>query len=710
MFVIENDLFKAGGHKYIKRTGTPGNYKYWYKDASGRLVSHEDDSHEGAKIEHLKRLIAGRMRGSHAMTDAEMSAHTGLDRNKVGQHVRNMRRPTNRSHESYDENQLHEAKHGDVSSEEYTSKIARIKEEIARRGSSESTSERRAARPAASSRRERSAPAAAPAQEASGSSASARAAKPAAPTETPEQKREREKQEKIRQKREQLRTMFGVDLEGGAQAPEAPASSQDMRDAQIEPADEAQDQSRSEREQMMARVNAMPEPEQVYSVTRNGREATVFRTRNEDGEDRFSVSGDNGEHTGSYTSIETAKRYAEKHVGPSASPRSATQSQAQAQEAVRAAQADLQSEETQELHQASPELASMDRSIEEMVAQQAAGKNPYVQRAKKFYDRIKGDMTPIRRDTLKNLFKAFETVGENVGENAIKSAYARAQAESGVGETAWSKVKGHISPGLFHDPEELFDNEPVNVDMERMKRGFGKMQFERMKPFLGDAFKSAHPDAPPPYPTYDDLKTWEEHGSRPEWATAGPGRAKTKRAVPKEFHDSMPKGPDGKVLNPPGWMPLHMTPVWNYIATRAGADAYREPAINSNEMSQQKLNFPSQGQLAGHLKNSLRNFIQMRGENSFADIPKAKAAAYNIDLKDLYKSDESDLNKVLATKVIPMGEFMKYLKTQKMTKKSITLCVGDLGPVNFKKSFTIDESVKKSELIAKIKSLKEVRA
>lgn len=782
-FTIENDdLIKARTHKYIKRTGTPGNYKYWYKDASGRLVAHEDDTdHSNAKVEHLKRVIAGRMRGIHSMTDAEIAAHVGIDRAKVGQHTRNMRRPTNTSAAGYDEHELHEAKHGDVTSEEYTAKIGRIKEEIERRGSSTETPARSRSRRSTSQRRERPSTAAAPAQEAPRATP-----EPSEPAETAEQRKEREKQEKIKQKREQLRAMFQIDLDAARQEAESGSTSNPMTDAQIEPEDEAQDETDMADERNFPANNDGPQDEdfapntpnyeQHSSVTRNGKEAAIFKFQNEDGETRYAVSKEGDEPQGSYTSLETAKRMVESHVGPAAlsrqqkkmlsdetqrqmrglqipvtqmnalseavennfrtnemdsetsvreaikefkdrgiimdpNARTATQAQSAASEAVSRAREVMESETTQELHAASPELADHDAAINEMIEQQASGKNPYVQRAKKFYDRIKGEMTPQRRDTLKHLFAAFEMVGENTGENAIKSAYAQVQREAGTGETAWSKVKGHISPGLFHDPEELFNNEPVNVDMERMKRGFGKMQYERMKPFLGNAFKSAHPDAPPPYPTYDDLKTWEEHGSRPDWATAGPGRAKTKRAVPKEFHDSMPKGSDGKVLNPPGWMPLHLTPVWNYLATRAGSAAYAEQGPNSNEINQQKLNFPSQGQLAGHMKNSLRNFVQMRGENSFADIPAAKAQAYGINLADLYKSDsEAGLHRVLTTKVIPMNELVDFMKTQPMVKKSFSLVIDEtLKPLSFKKSFTIEEDMKKSELIKKIKSLKGTR-
>ena len=167
MFVIDNDLFKAGSHKYIKRTGAPGSYKYWYKDPSGRLVAHADDAHEGAKTEHLKRLIAGRMREAHSMTDAEMAAHTGLDRTKVGQHVRNMRRPANTSAQSYSENELHEAKHSDVGSDEYNRKVEGISGEAESAGTPARATAGRASRPAARTRGARPAATAAAAPETS---------------------------------------------------------------------------------------------------------------------------------------------------------------------------------------------------------------------------------------------------------------------------------------------------------------------------------------------------------------------------------------------------------------------------------------------------------------------------------------------------------------------------------------------------------------
>lgn len=675
MFVISNDsdLFKAGSHKYIKRTGRPGDYQYWYKDPSGRLVSHEGDAHNGARREHVKRLVSGKLRGAHAMSNAEMIAHTGIDAEKFRQIKSNLTSGGRTRHMDYSENELHEAKHSDVGSDEYNRKVESIKNEIESRGAAGS-------RPAAArASRSRATPAAAPARPApaapSRSSTPAAAATPAAPTETPAAKKERERLEKIAVLRAQLSSMFGLNLETPPASKPAPAT------PRVTTSD-AQGAAQAEAMQASPRLDAGTDPAILA---------------------RLGITQ-------------------EQVIAASTSPRvvvargSATAAQSQAREATAAARAELASPETATLHAASPELASADAPIAKMVKDQAAGKNPYVERAKKFYDKIKGDMTVKRKDSLGHLLNAIETAGHGANEAAVKAAYKTIQTAAGTGDSAWSEVKSHIEAGLFHAPEELIGNPPINVDMERMKRGFGRMQFERMKPFLGDAFTSAHPNAPGPYPTFDDLKTWDQHGSRPDFANSKKadgspsGNTHTTKAVHEDFHKSMPKDADGKVLNPPGWMPLHMTPIWNYVASKDGAEAYAGSSLSSNEFntSTQKINLASQGRFKGHLRNSLRKFIQMRGENSFADLPSYSKGRQQ-DIAKFYKSDsEAGFHRVMTSKVIPMAEFIKFHKEQSQTKKSFSLCVDEnLGAVTFKKAFTIEDDMKKSDLISKIKNLKK---
>jgi hypothetical protein len=82
--IFEIDLFKAGAHKYIKRTGTPGNYRYWYKLSDGRIVSSDDANspidHKKAKIEHLRRLIQAKAKDYHSMSKEDMMRHVGVSK------------------------------------------------------------------------------------------------------------------------------------------------------------------------------------------------------------------------------------------------------------------------------------------------------------------------------------------------------------------------------------------------------------------------------------------------------------------------------------------------------------------------------------------------------------------------------------------------------------------------------------------------------
>lgn len=781
MFVISNDsdLFKAAAHKYIKRTGSPGHYKYWYKNASGVLVSHDDEtSHNGAKREHLKRLIAGKLRGVHSMSNAEMIAQTGVDAEKFRQIKSNLTSGGRSGHMSYDDNELHEAKHSDVGSDEYARKIEGLKREIESRGE---TPRSRTSSPARAGR-SRTAAAASPAR--STPAAAASPSTPAAPTESAAAKKEREKKEKIAAGRARLASMYSTDLEAmykpAAPAPAAapakpikPLTSAQLASARRIDAEIAEEDA--EGENLRGRTSATAEasaPREmdadevhrnirsaVDSVSRqgNGGRSGVERHEIDSSDGGFSIlfhhdkddgvmfsardgeeDDDNPDFIGRQKVIDAVKAKMGpgykvdaydhekgmfsvdvKKIATAAAPApaaTATAAQSQAREATAAARAELASPQTAALHTASPELASADAPIAKMVKDQAAGKNPYVERAKKFYDKIKGDMKEERKDSLKHFLSAIETAGHGASLSAVKAAYKTIQTAAGTGDSAWSKVTKHVESGLFHAPEELIGNPPVNVDMERMKRGFGRMQFERMKPFLGDAFKSAHPNAPAPYPTFDDLKTWDQHGSRPDWANrkkpdgTPSGNAHTTRAVHEDFHKSLPRGADGKVLNPPGWLPLHMMPVWNYVASQDAAEAYNSGSLNSNELNPetQKLTLKNQaGRFDGHLRNSLRKFVQMRGENSFADVP-SYSHGEQIDQARMYKSEsDAGFHRVMTNKVIPMAEFIKFMDEQSQTKKSFSLCVDEkLGAVTFKKAFTIEDDVKKSELISRIKKLK----
>jgi hypothetical protein len=324
----------------------------------------------------------------------------------------------------------------------------------------------------------------------------------------------------------------------------------------------------------------------------------------------------------------------------------------------------------------------------------------------------------------------------------------RVRGLSGVGE--------EFEKATFMTLDEVIGNEPVNAEVERMKRGYGAMQFARMKSYLKDSWHQANPPKadgtpPPPYPTYGDIKSWSDHGGiKPEWAGS------TRLALPKEVHDATHKSPDGKPKHPPAWMPIHMLPTWNYAAKSGekmaasrpngnaqsywetktsrsgekyveGYSAAKTPERDQSSKTGWKLNLGNQArsgqELAdhgaeGHIVNAMRKYIQMRGGvDQLTDIPSANLSGLGITHADLFKSmkfdnhDLSDkaLKKLCAHKIIDpiaLAPFIdEEIKSNKPIKKSWSLVIDADAPKNdFKKSFVID--TKKSELIKKIKLLK----
>lgn len=89
-FVIEkSNYIRSGGrgmHKYVKRTGTPGNYKYWYKLPDGGLGTISDEHQEQGRRDHARRLMIAHLKGKTNLGErardiqAEVARRTGSDR------------------------------------------------------------------------------------------------------------------------------------------------------------------------------------------------------------------------------------------------------------------------------------------------------------------------------------------------------------------------------------------------------------------------------------------------------------------------------------------------------------------------------------------------------------------------------------------------------------------------------------------------------
>jgi hypothetical protein len=251
--------------------------------------------------------------------------------------------------------------------------------------------------------------------------------------------------------------------------------------------------------------------------------------------------------------------------------------------------------------------------------------------------------------------------------------------------------------------DEILSNHPVNVEVERMKRGYAAKQFARCKPFLKESFTAANPSAPPPYPTFGDMKTWTEHGgSKPSWAGS------TRTAVPKELHDAAIKGADGKPQYPPSWMPLHLMPVWNYSAKKslaAGDSPYQTAAVGTDQRGLVGIaNTGSQAQYQeGMMKSAIRKYVVMRGGEggkNLVDIPASKLSDAGLSHADIFKSDK-DMDHILTTKIIDPVGLMKFVKEEMKseTKKSWALVVDLETPaMDLKKSFVVQSDVRKSKI------------
>jgi hypothetical protein len=265
--------------------------------------------------------------------------------------------------------------------------------------------------------------------------------------------------------------------------------------------------------------------------------------------------------------------------------------------------------------------------------------------------------------------------------------------------------------------DEVMKNEPIDVEMERMKRGYGAKQFARMKPYLKPSWIAANHDAPPPFPTFGDIKSWndhagEGHGPKPAWAGT------TRLAMPKEVFDAAAKGPDGKPLYPPAWMPIHHMAVWNYIAKKAGSEG--NPYQTVNPYSQGKVNAANQaGYQEGIAINALRKYVQMRGgADQLVDIPRSKLAEMGLNHNEIFKAKkgysphltDDELKEIVTTKIVDPVALTTFLDEEmsgKKVKKSFSLVIPTNAPSHiFRKAYVV--GVREHELmkakVAKISS------
>lgn len=703
-FVI--DLEKsARSHKYIKREGGPGNYKYFYKLPDGRIVASDSPeaaehgiSHDGAKLEHAKRLIASKMStrtdisGLHNMSNKQIAEHVGMDSSKVSTAANNMKRATRgewqgRTFQAHDfeDHHMKEAVHSDPRNADYpdseatTATPATPSTPAPRRGGA-------AIPPAAGVTRPTTVTTSTPATV---STPAPRTTTSGVPGDRPRRSRRTATPEATPSTTRSTRGDRTVAAETAAPTPAdnivARAAEADARDGRIaeraaKAAEEAKAAKVAELRRKLAEEHGITLPSATPPAEAAG---NAVRAANE------SVEQDR------QRAIEAAAR-ASSPTAPHA----------------------------QELHEASPELAQADAPVQRQEAVAAAGGNPYLSRAKEIFERIKGEVKPERAESAKYLLQTVPAAG---ADGKIDKAEWKKAFKEATGRGDFSKAISDLEAATFVDADEIMENKPFNPEVERMKRGFAMKQFNRMKPYLNDAYKAKLSElgrsGPPPYPTYGDLKSWAEHGTpRSEgmsWTTPTGRPGGVTKAQPQEFFDSMPKGADGKPMNPPDWLPLHLTPVWSYVAKSAskrGKSPYEEgaaaPAGQEYSKTESSFSYPSQGQLAGHLHNSIRRYVQMRGENNFVDIPDSKLTDLGLSHHDIYKAVGKKLGSLLLTKIVDPVALMPFIKEEmsKSVKKSFSLVIeANQKPVSFTKSFVVSLSKSEARRAALIDDIKRLR-
>jgi hypothetical protein len=389
--------------------------------------------------------------------------------------------------------------------------------------------------------------------------------------------------------------------------------------------------------------------------------------------------------------------------------------------------------------EAAPGFAGDDRAISEMLASQAAGGNPYLDRAKKYFTAIHAELRSSNKkrfDGANNFLSSVMTAHRRgiTDKAGIKKIYEEEFRNMNTTDgEMFSKAQAHFEAASFMDFDEILKNKPIDIEAERMKHGYPAKQFARLREHIKPEWHAANPNGYPPMPTWGDLKTWPA-GGKPAWA------GNTRTSVPKEVFDAAVKGPDGKPQYPPADLPIHLMPAWNYIVKSSAhqnaelfqrtsgkmrAELGREPtesevkahpSYTANEKKPYQTTRPIvQGRVEagiqaprgenpqGYFANALRRYVQMRGgADQLVDIPHHKLAALGLTHHDIFKGDDQ-LNQILRTKIIDPVALINFImdkghtfgaeKEIKKSERSFALVITEQGAIDFNKSFVLDPRI-----------------
>jgi len=709
-----SDIEKARAHKYVKRTGSPGSYRYWYKAADGSLKA-DDHMQDSGRIDHVKRLLSGRRGGHNSKSHAEIASDTGHPIEKIRSLDSNLATTARRgSHHGYELHHMEESNHSDISHSSY--------EHFATRGAESALAGRT--------------PATGPAL----------ATTPATPARPRRPRRSR--------------GMAALEPEAAGDTGITATRSAGMRAASPSPLPASTHRDEPNINSIRNHPVSAPAPSEAPARTLTALEAhheavdatTARRAAKAKAEEikslREMLKNDHGVDLSPSVAPPPAIVTPQVPGGgardmrdPSEAPSSASVAEA-ARERSRAEASRVQAATPAESRPSTPaaralssddaDFAASEAEITIAIADQSAGGNPYIGRAQEIFSHIKADLKEDRKKAVDHFFQSVEAVKASGQTPNLENILAHFKTLPG-NERKRSLPKEDVERGTFHTIEELVSNPPINAEVERMKRGYAAKQYNRCKPFLKAAWLAANPEGPPPQPTWGDFMSWSEHvglgGVKPEWAGT------TKIAVPEEVYKASHIAADGKPKYPPAWMPLHMTPVWTYTAksmerdqgsaawdsASGSAPAYaatNRPTRNqSSPTGWSASHFGSQAVFQeGMIVSSIRKYVEMRGGvNNLTDIPSSKLSSLGITHADLFKSPhltDEQVHTIIKHKIVdPVGlttiirKEMKKLKSEMI--KSFSLTVDANQAYLPRKTF---QNLKKSDPVSRIKEILSARS
>jgi len=629
-------------HKYVKRTGTPGNYKYWYKDDNGYLTIHNDDMQEQGKRDHARRLAIGHLKGIEeknlgsrtADVKAEIARRTGLPvtgEKSVENIWRNLHKKRNglRAFESADYETEHlreahqEADPVHISFADQSKAVQKIMIKNAMETDAWNT--------------------------------------------------------KIINR---VHEILGIERSGSG----VPTNMQDL--------------GRQAIARLKGPTSVIAGPTPVIASEPTPEPTPVIAS----------------EPTPEPTSEADPKKAEIKDLLKQLKDSGFSFGDIGKQEVEQASASVKRIQEVQQnqgiLSNIDPLVADVNAEISDMESVSASGGNPYLTQAinvwnsvKSSYEDRKTDLSEGISDNARKDAKSRHEFGmkffsfldgydfngkskQQVFDDMIQAGVAsRIRSNSNL-DKAFNTVDGKLSDITGFTVSELMENKPLDPEVERMKRGYGRKQFDRLRDYISDEWKNSNGSAPPPYPTFGDLK---------KWGNNKPAYAETSTiSMPQEIYSMLHRNEEGRLMLPPTWMSIEHMPLFQYATKKVlDSDSMISTAVYAGRGSEMGRNIaPIATKGDGIVVNAIRKYVQRRGgAEGLIDMPKSSLEEVGMTHADLFKSmSDEEIKKIMLTKYIPMHEIIPFIDAEfNEAKKSFVV----KSQKNIAKMFVVSDTRKK---------------